>query len=394
MIALKVTVSEQDEDEMKIADDFRRQLQERFPAYEGDAAKDVDEMRDNPKLEEFMSTLGLGAGRNLIGNLLDELGAKVVPNPRDDPFTHKIIQDMCTEVESACRRAGVPLRGGVSYGVSPTFAVNAEMHAVPTTETSVVQVSAGFLLFCSHLSKAVSQSIPHELVGDVVSLDSDPSMVMKRVAGDADLKRLWLELFGAYAYGGGPLDIEWRIVPHPHSLTRAMLLHAFELFAIAHEYGHHVTEDVAMDVLEVGGDPEALSKEFEADVFAFLLCRYIEREKNQPNVFLISGVAPVILLKCLDLVHRTRGIFAGREVLEGVSNTHPETEERISAFDLYDDGTSPELANKFRQMRLNYCKIIDTIWTELRPLYVRMYENGLRVEESQATWLPGLASKR
>lgn len=379
-----------DEDEIRIAEDFRKQLQERLPAYEGDRLKDqaVNEMRDNPQLEEFMSTLGLSDRENLRSNLFDEIETSALPNPRDDGFTHKIMQHHCEEVESACRRAEIPLRGGVSYGVSPTVDLNAERHAVPTTETSVVQVTAGFILFCSHLSKALALSMPHKLVGELMSLDSSPEEVMKRVGSDANLKRLWFELFGSYAYGGGPLDMEWQIVPHPYSLTRSMLLPAFELFAIAHEYGHHVVKHGAVDSLEVGGEPEASNQEFEADMFALGLCRYIERDKKQPNVFLVSGVAPVVLLKCLDLVRRTKAIFAGRKFSAKESNTHPETEERILAFDYYIDGISPDLADNFRQLRQNYCAIIEAIWNKFRPMYVRMYDDGLRLNNDQSSWLP------
>jgi hypothetical protein len=311
-------------------------------------------------------------------------------NPRDEPITHTIVRNVCEEVETACREAGVPLRGGVSYGVSPTLDLNAEQHPVPTTGTSVVELTFGFIAFCSHLSKAMSLSLSHEDTGDSVQIDFDSSEVLKKIGREPELKLLWLELFGAYAYGDGPLNVEWRIAPYPQSLTRAMLLSGFERFAIAHEYAHHVEEHGKMESLGVGGDPESPGQEIEADMFATALCRYMERREKQPNVYLVSGAAPVLLLKCLDYVRRTRKIFAGREAgSDESSGTHPETNERILAFDSYVDGLSPQDVSRYQRLRQEFCSVVDAVWIKLRPLYIRMYESGLRREESPISWLPG-----
>jgi hypothetical protein len=385
-----------DDDEKRIAADFRRQLQERFPPYGGDRAKDdvLDWVRGNPKLEEFASTLGPNFGKDLLEEMQVELESTSLPNPRDEPFTHRIVQELCNAVESACRKAKIPLRGGIAFGVSPTFDLNAEQHAVPTTETSIVQLSAGFISFCSHLSKAMAMSIPHESTGDAMKLDYNPDEVLKRIGSDVELKRLWLEVFGAYAYGDGPLNVELHIVPYPHSLTRILLLRGFELFAVAHEYAHHIAGHGVLESLGVGGDPGSANQEIEADMFAIALCRYMEQEIHQPNILLVSGSAPAVLLKCLDYVRRTRRIFAGSEPAQEPSSTHPKTEERVVAIDSYVDGIPPEVASKFQEMRRDLCMIIDSVWARLRPLYIRMYDDGLRVEDNPVAWLPGSARKR
>lgn len=304
-------------------------------------------------------------------------------------MTRLIVRSICQRVETACREVGVPLRGGVAYGVSPTFELIAEQHPVPTTATSVIELSSGFINFCSHLSKAMSLSLLHENTGDSVRIDSAPSEVLKRIGSDPELRRLWLELFGAYAYGDGPLNVEWRIVPYPQSLTRAMLLSGFEQFAIAHEYAHHVEEHGRVESIGVGGDPDSPAQEIEADMFATALCRYMERHEKQPNIFLVSGAAPVLLLKCLDYVRRTRKIFSGGEVdPDESSGTHPETNERILAFNSYVDGLSSQEASAFQRLRQEFCFIADAVWIKLRLLYISMYENGLRREDNPISWLP------
>ena len=193
-----------DDEEKQIAEDFRRQLQERLPAYDGDRTRDnvTNWVRDNSAvLQAFISTLGLSNRNDLLDQMQVELGNLSLPNPRDEPFTHQIIKSLCHEAEVACREAGVPLRGGIAYGVAPTFELTAEQHPVPTTETSIVQLSAGFISFCSHLSKAMSLSLSHELVEGSVKVTYNAKNALKNIGADPELKRLWLELFGAYAYG-------------------------------------------------------------------------------------------------------------------------------------------------------------------------------------------------
>jgi hypothetical protein len=385
------------DEEKKIAEDFRRQLQERFPTYEGDKGKAnvTNWVRDNSaKLEEFISTLGPNARKELVDEVGVELENTPLPNPRDEPFTHRIVQELCIEVESACQKAGIPLRGGIAYGVSPTFDLNAEQHPVPTTETSVVELSAGFISFCSHLSKVMAMSLPHEVVEGSIKLSHVADEVLERIWSDTELKLLWLELFGAYAFGDGPMNVELRIIPYPHSITRMLLLRGFEQFAITHEYAHHVEAPGVKDSVGVGGDPDSPGQEIEADMFAIALCRYMEKGKEQPNIFLVSGAAPIVLLKCLDYVRRTRRIFAGKDASQETQSTHPETEERVSAFDFYDEGISPTQASAFQQMRHDVCSIIDSVWARLKPLYTRMYDDGLRMEDSPVAWLPGSADKR
>lgn len=314
IIAWEQIVDTTQDDERTIAEDFRRQLQERFPAYAGDRDKiDVATLIQSNlvKLRSSIAHLGSNSEKDLFDNLPSELVNTPLPNPRDEPLTHTIVRTICAEVEAACLEAGVPLRGGVAHGVSPTFDINAEQHQVPTTGTSVVELSFGFIAFCSHISKAMSRSLLHKVIEGSVQVGYDSTEILKQIRLEPELKMLWLELFGAYAYGDGPLNVEWRIVPYPQSLTRAMLLSAFERFAIAHEYAHHVEEHGRMESVGVGGDPESHGDEIEADMFAIALCRYMERREKQPNVYLVSGAAPVLLLKCLDYVRRTRQIFAG-----------------------------------------------------------------------------------
>ena len=313
-------MNDRDDEEIKIADDFRRQLQERFPAYGGDRAKEdvLNWVKGNPKLEEFISTLGANARKELLDEMHVELEATPLPNPRDEPFTHRIVQELCNTVESACRRAGVPLRGGVAYGVSPTFAPNAEQHPVPTTGTSVVELSAGLISFCSHLSKAPSWSIPHQSVENSLKLDHQPAEVLRRIGSDTELKRLWLELFGAYAYGEGPLDIEMRIIPYPYSLTRALLLRAFELFAVPHEcascgraWSHgEPGESGVIRVVSQRSKRICLPSR----------CAGISNRKRSSQISSLYPERFRVLLKCLDYVRRTRKIFAGRYSSEEVKH--------------------------------------------------------------------------
>lgn len=74
----------QDED-MKIAEDFRRQLQERFPTYEGDRGKiDVaSAVQSNvAKLQSAIDNLRLNSEKDLLDAVLRELEDTSLPNPQ------------------------------------------------------------------------------------------------------------------------------------------------------------------------------------------------------------------------------------------------------------------------------------------------------------------------
>ena len=98
-----------------------------------------------------------------------------------------------------------------------------------------------------------------------------------------------------------------------------------ELFAIAHEYGHHDLDHGR----GLEGDPH--KEEFDADQFALKVCYEIERVPFIfSNPYLASGAGGVVLLLALETLRAVESLFIVN-VRDGFS--HPDVFSRIGRFD-------------------------------------------------------------
>src|SRR6266567_5251552 len=161
----------------------------------------------------------------------------------------------------------------------------------------------------------------------------------------------WEKVVGDYAFGPGPLSGGHQSVPFPASFTRMQLLFSMERFSLAHEYGHHVGKHGKRAAIEVGGDAVAVGQEFEADLFALSVERYVGMRSVQPNPFSASGAGAAFLLKCHECVRRVRQILLSGEDAIQSDGVHPETSDRIAAFDDLDDQLPDTQREHLREMR-------------------------------------------
>jgi hypothetical protein len=378
----------------EVAEDFRRQLQERSengskPTGGRDTFRWLDENR--AAFTEVMCK-SWGPGHELgmtFTDFKEELEKTPLPSPHDDPIIQSVMRMLCEEVENACQSLGVRLRSGVAYGSTRALEISAEQYSVPFTDASVVSLSSGLITFCSHISKAVSLSLPHEADGDKLRVSFEPKLVLARIGASNELKQYWARVIGAYAFGSGPLDVKHRIVPYPASSAWIQLALAMQRVSVAHEYAHHIAGHGERQVIGAGGDPYAISQEFEADLFALSLERHIGYRNPEPNIFSASGVAATLLLKGHDCVRRVRQIFrSGEDKLEQGS-THPGISERIAAFDTLDEQIPDRNRRDFKKMREDFGTILDEVYSKLKPMFVKMHRQGLRpLGSADDTWLP------
>lgn len=95
---------------------------------------------------------------------------------------------------------------------------------------------------------------------------------------------------------------------------------AMEIFAVAHECGHHHLDQA---------DPRA--EEFAADAFALRISDEVEKQPvipEKPN--LLSGAGALILLMSLDPPRAVEDAMGAKPVETG---THPAVTERIERFE-------------------------------------------------------------
>jgi len=374
--------------EREAAEDFRRQLQER--SLRGGAQPRLEDLRrwldENPELlaEIAQASWGSAPGSGLTpAQFKEELAAVPLPSPHDEPFTHSIVHMLSQQIEGACRELGIPLHSGVAYGSSATLEVVSPFQwGVPLTDASVISLSTGFITFCSSISRMISLSLPHERDGDRLRVTFSPELVLAKIESSADLRTYWGKVIGDYAFGSGPLAGGHRLVPYPASRTRMQLLFAMERFSLAHEYGHHVGQHGRRAAIGVDSDANAFGHEFEADMFALSLERYIGMRDEPPNIFSASGAAAVLLLKCHDCIRRVRQILRTGEDTIQSDGTHPETRDRVAAFDLLDHQLPDSQRAHLREMRTSCIAILDAMYCRLKPAYVAMHKQGVRPTHS------------
>jgi hypothetical protein len=100
---------------------------------------------------------------------------------------------------------------------------------------------------------------------------------------------------------------------------------AMEVFAIAHEYGHHDLNHGRA----LSGDAHA--EEFEADQFALRICYEVEqRPYIFPNPYLSSGAGGVALLTALGTLRTVERALGASEPMDQA--THPSVAARVERF--------------------------------------------------------------
>jgi hypothetical protein len=371
------------QDERRIAEDFRRQLQER--SLQGFVHQSTAErlrwLDQNPELLEQIAGASWGStsGTGLTPDQFKEkLAAVPLVTPHDEPFTHSIVQMLSQQIECACQELGIPLHSGVAYGSTAELEVSAKKYGVHFTQASVVTLSTGFITFCSSISRMFALSLPHEREGDRLRVSLAPELVLAKIQSDADLREYWEKVFGDYAIGSGPLAGNHRLVPFPASYTRGQLLFAIERFSLAHEYGHHIGQHGRKQEAGAEGDATGFKDEFEADLFALSLDRYIGMRETRPNVFSASGAAGAVLLKCHDCVRRVQQILlTGDDAIQS-DGVHPATSDRIEAFGALDHELPEDQRDYLKKMRNDCVIIVDETYKLLRPIYGAKHRQGVR----------------
>jgi hypothetical protein len=133
-----------------------------------------------------------------------------------------------------------------------------------------------------------------------------------------------------------------------------------EIFATAHEYGHHHLSHGRRHE----NDPK--QEEFDADQFALLIGCEVEREPVIcTNPYLFSGAGGVVLLMALDTLGRFREAITG--INRRLSNTHPTVSERLPRFDSVASLNSDEFVS-LKAFRTASTRIMTSVDAELCDL--------------------------
>ena len=322
----------------------------------------------------------------IVTEYLDTLKALPIGARFDDLNVTLILTDVIRRIEAICSDGKIPIRDGVAYGVAPRLGLEASQLAVMGTRASIITVSQGFPIFCNMVSKAVALSLVKK--GDQVSWD--PVEVRQRLEEHPEIGIFWVQILTAYAIDGWPPDTAAPPLDMVQQFTRLLTLRAMELFAVAHEYGHHIFEHGGSESSDAMRDD--FKDEHEADIFGRLICLKEGLSVEPPNLYAASGVGAVLMLGALELVRRVRALLETGVPVAEPRKSHPPLKDRLLAIAGADEFAHEADRPIFEDLRSCAERIIDMVWEFAEPAIRGLHKAGARPQPTSSDvggWLPG-----
>jgi hypothetical protein len=373
------------EDEQQVpgrvaAEDYRRQRQEADHGRD-DFAKEVrvrfDEFRSagRDRLLEMARVYAIDdrEAETLVDQLLHGVTTADI-SPIDEPYGHRIISDIVARIDEICARGGIPVREGVVVGVSPTEGLHAYQSEVPATGASIIDFALPFVIFCNEMAILIARTLPHLPSGTGQAVICDPARVRHVLATDEALSKAWGLLLARYAIEGWPLALPRLPIDVERVSTRLHILFSMELFAVAHEYGHHVLLHGVAESSSPMGDGAMM--EHDADGFARMVSMAIGSSSEPPNPFAISGAGAALMLGALDLVRRAGHVLEAGNAEFPPREIHPPLHERVTHVGSFDRFAPEGVREQFAAMRGDLLGVVEAIWAAVEPMFLRMHHEG------------------
>lgn len=280
-----------------------------------------------------------------------------ITSPGVNPHAEFLFGKLCDDVEAAMDRLRMISHRRVARGLEPRLGPYAAKTNVIMTEESIVTVGTQLFRFCGLIARAFTRTLQL----DAEFWDSDrysTEAATRLIRGNLDLLLYWARIYMSYALTGMHILTPFRPA-NIFELSFEHVARAMELFAVAHEYGHH-HHDHGRQI-----DRQAeKAEEFEADQFALKICYEIERYPDVLgyNPYLTSGAGGLILLRALRTLRtvetRLNGIQAAK------ADSHPDADERAARFETTALLRPIEFAT-LQHFRRSSARILDAVDTEI-----------------------------
>jgi hypothetical protein len=310
------------------ASDLWQQIFARLAANPATAVVDPqnDEQADRDRGHEAMRAAGWTEDWITASDIAhkERIAAAPETSPGINPGVEAHYAILADAIEAAMARLKYQSQEKVARGVEPRVGPYAAKTNVIMTNESIVTVGAFLFRYCGLVARAFTRTF--RLDPWLWEPDKyDEGRARELIAGDPQLLLYWMHIYTSFAISGTHALVPYR----PSTLEELMLMEqvarAMEIFAIAHEYGHHHLDHGR----KLEADPRA--EEFAADAFALRVSDEVEKQPVvMENPYLLSGAGALILLSSLDTLRAVENALGARDADPG---THPSVTERIARFE-------------------------------------------------------------
>jgi hypothetical protein len=310
----------------------------------------------------------------------------------DEPLSHTVVTRLCLQIEGAAAKLEMPLHSGVSASSIMQGGFEAMQQRVMMTNASVVMLTPSLLLLCNRVGKLIARSSVIGVKGDQAEIAHDIESFRMAIQRDPKLLEDWMQLFYDSAYDAdNPSPGRLYGLSGEGLYVWSLVRDAMELFAVGHEYGHHIAQHTLGGEISSGGEERARqhAKEMEADLLGAVLSGHAGADDKVPNTYAMSGAGAVILLIVLEYSRRARHVLLKGVEQEITRNTHPPLEVRLATIDAAIDSVAPEAAKEgFRELRARFIEMLGEVWEHAKRAIVMMHERGVRPVKQDVGWLP------
>lgn len=387
-------------DDKKSAENYRAQRQQSDAAKAGIEPISPEERRawliENRDLIESAARSGGASTPEEIQDWVSYYENEIHSTPNgtayDDLNALHILGRVIGEIELACKQKKVPIREGVTFGVTPTFELQASLMPVMLREASIMGLSIPLFVFGNVITKAMAKTLLHLEIDGKPAVDNNAAKAWERLEADPKLVTMWVDIFREFGRNAFPPELSNIQLSKEEHLTRTLLLTSVERFVIAHEYGHHVFKHGQTE--SSGNASSVFCDEHDADTFGRVICIQTTRNDGAINPFLVSGAGAVLILGALDLVRRANAVLQTGVDAPSPRKTHPPFGERIGIFDALDYLVSDKKSEQNDAAHRRKCMvgILEFIRKKVRPELRNLREAGVRPESlsriDPGGWLP------